>query len=1581
MFSRIYFLSTALFLLLFASGAQAATYVVDRTDDVAGASACTAAANDCSLRGAINNANANGAGFDVINFNVGGGNSQTINISQALPFIQTSLTIDGSTQPLWSVVPLIEINGLNAGAGTHGFSVGGGGNPVSVTIKSLIINRFSGSGIFFNAAGESSLTVTGSYIGTSANGSSDFGNGEHGIRINGVSDSTYNIGGTQTSERNVISGNNGDGININATFGGFQSADTQAVIVNNFIGTTSAGNADLGNAGRGIAFGGAGFGYTLLVGGALATQRNIISGNDEEGIFSNSNEISIMGNYIGVSLNGSADLGNTLDGIYLEGDAQATIGGTILGFNGGNIISGNNENGIEIHDADVTATIKRNRIGTNAAGTSAVGNSEDGINLYEPTAFTNVDMTIGSSTDAADGNTISGNAGDGVAIGENIRQVKIFGNRIGTNDAATAAVPNNIAGVRIQSSQNEVGLAGNNVASNVISGNSNDGLMLVGSLANGNKIFNNFIGTNASGTNLGNGSNGIYINQSALGNRIGDGTAGGTNRIAFNTDDGVNVAEGSINAIRANSIYSNGELGIDLEGDGVTLNDAGDGDSGANDEQNFPIIQRATPTRITAFLNSAPNTEFEIDFYRVDSCDASSYGEGRYHIATLIDVFTGADGNVWFSSQQSLSVGQFVTATATFPNAGAGDTSEFSQCVAVTPEPGNLSLSASAYSANESSGTRTIVVNRTGGTFSPIKVDYATANGTAAGGQDFTPQSGTLNFADGEVVKSFDIPINNDALDENDETINITLSNASPGVLLTPNPTAVLTIIDNDNPPTMTIEDATHEEGNLGATQFSFRIQLSGASSFPISVEYASADGTATGATDYVPVSGTVNFAPGETLKNVVVQVIGNFTPELDETFFINLSNPANATLLDNQALGTIIDDDNPGKFSFSFAPYTGTEHGQVQVTVTRAGGDAGTVSVDYATGGGTATPFTDYTPVSGTLIFGDGETAKTFNVSLADDQIPEPSETVNVVLSNPIGGTILGVPSVAAINILDDDDGTLLTISGEIKKPDNTPLSGATVTLQSAGGSTSTTTDAGGLYTFGNLAPNANYSVTPSAIGYTFAPLNREYANLANNVGNANFTATNAPSRQLRIIGGDAKPGQNVNVVVEMVAQGDENSVGFSLNFNQTILSNPQVFAGADAQSATLIVNDTQASSGKIGVIAALPAGQSFTAGTKQIVTIAFNTAPTNVYSSPVTFGNVPIAKAVVNTNADALPANYLDGAVTFAQGFEADVTPRPAGKNNGTLMITDFTQVGRFVAGLDVPNQLNEFQRADCAPRVSLGNGVLDVADFTQAGRYVAAVDAVNPAGGQTSSSFAQIMQIRKIEESSFAVPTVVRVVNINASAGNQVFVTIAADAQGTENGFGFTLNYDSTKLSAPLVTKGADTQNATLIPNVMQTGKVGVVLGMPFGEAIPVGTRHLVTVRFNVAANAPAGLTPLEFGDLPVTRAVSDVDANPLQSAFQDGAVNILGPSAATAALGGRVITADGTGISRAQVTATRANGEVLSALTSPFGFYQFEDLAVGETYVISVRHKWFQFNPSSQVVTLLEDTKSLNFTGAN
>ena len=217
------------------------------------------------------------------------------------------------------------------------------------------------------------------------------------------------------------------------------------------------------------------------------------------------------------------------------------------------------------------------------------------------------------------------------------------------------------------------------------------------------------------------------------------------------------------------------------------------------------------------------------------------------------------------------------------------------------------------------------------------------------------------------------------------------------------------------------------------------------------------------------------------------------------------------------------------------------------------------------------------------------------------------------------------------------------------------------------------------------------------------------------------------------------------------------------------------------------------------------------------------------------------------------------------------------------------------------------------------------------------------------------------------------------LGGTGGQQIFVTIETAAQGTENGFGFTLNYDPAKLSAPLVAKGAGAPNATLIPNHVQTGKIGVVLAMPFGEAVPAGTRHLIKIRFNVAPNAAGGLTNLTFGDAPVIRAVSDVDANTLGSNFQDGAINILGPTAASVSLSGRITTSGKRRLSQAQVSITGASGETRFAQVSQTGSYHFDDLTAGETYTISVSQKGVTFNQPTIVVTILEDTENVNFVG--
>jgi hypothetical protein len=546
--------------------------------------------------------------------------------------------------------------------------------------------------------------------------------------------------------------------------------------------------------------------------------------------------------------------------------------------------------------------------------------------------------------------------------------------------------------------------------------------------------------------------------------------------------------------MRGNSIYSNGGLGIDLGAfDGVNPNDLNDADSGANDLLNYPVLQAAAGTIITGTYHGEPNKGFDIDFYRADSCDASGYGEGRYYLGNKSFV-TDGNGNASFTTTgYNLTAGQMVVATATTNgNLFVGKkTSEFSQCRTVTV-PGDVKLSSATYSANESNASLAVIVSRVGGSNGTITVNYTTSDGTATAGQDYTATSGTLTFNNGESGKLITIPLIGDAADESDETFNIALSNPTGGATLLNPSSAVATITDNDDSPQVSIKNFSDKEGNSGTKNFVFDVNLSTASSFPVSVKWnTSSDSvTATAGVDYMAADGTLNFAPGEIFKQVTVLVNGDLITETNESFQILLYAPVNTTVSDGHAVGVIVDDDNPGKLGFSLSAYNVNENvGSAIVAVSRTEGTTGTVNVNYATtNDGTATTGIDFTAASGTLTFLDGETTKTFTVSVNDDQNAEQTEWINLVLSNPIGGATLGANN-SIINITDDDSAASAEISGVVNYGINavnqSPKTISGVVISAAGDSISTaTTDSAGNYSFNNLTTTGQFTVSPSKTG-----------------------------------------------------------------------------------------------------------------------------------------------------------------------------------------------------------------------------------------------------------------------------------------------------------------------------------------------------------------------------------------------------------------------------------------------------------------------------------------------------------------
>lgn len=415
------------------------------------------------------------------------------------------------------------------------------------------------------------------------------------------------------------------------------------------------------------------------IGGIAPAARNVIANGSSLGVFLNAgNSNHVQGNFIGVAADGATAIGNG-GGILLASENHDTIGGNTA--ESGNVVSGNHAPPTTVSDrsfaVQVTGPqnlIQGNLIGTDATGARAVPNAGTGLILVAP---------LGRANDVI-GNTISGNRDDGMeisAIGTAAGDTAeaITNNFIGTDSSGAHALGNGGSGLVLQGT-------GNTVNGNVISANALHGVDVH---ADGQDVLRgNFVGTDSTGGgNLGNGGDGIRI-EFALGNVIGGTAAGAANIIAFNGGNGVTVGiqpsqtiKPINNRITANSIFSNGHLGIDLGDDGVTPNTPGGPHTGPNTLQNYPVIGfvRSDPsgTHVTGTLNSTPGHVFNLEFFANATADPSGYGEGMTYLGT-IQVNTDSSGNAHFNDAAlpvAAGVGSVITATATD---ASGNTSEFS---------------------------------------------------------------------------------------------------------------------------------------------------------------------------------------------------------------------------------------------------------------------------------------------------------------------------------------------------------------------------------------------------------------------------------------------------------------------------------------------------------------------------------------------------------------------------------------------------------------------------------------------------------------------------------------------------------------------------------------------------------------------------------------------------------------------------------------------------------------------------------------------------------------------------------------
>jgi Calx-beta domain len=353
---------------------------------------------------------------------------------------------------------------------------------------------------------------------------------------------------------------------------------------------------------------------------------------------------------------------------------------------------------------------------------------------------------------------------------------------------------------------------------------------------------------------------------------------------------------------------------------------------------------------------------------------------------------------------------------------------------ATTPAtPDSLAFADSSYSVAQVTGTITLSVSRSGTTTAAVSVEFATADGTAVGGTDYTATSGTLQWAAGDsTAQTIVVPISNAAPFMGSKAFQVTLSSAGGGAALG-SPSAVTVTINGDGTATtgaVAFSAASYSVAQ-GAGTVQVAVNRTTGSAGVVTVAYASSNGTAVAGTNYTAALGTLQWASGDTTPKTFTVPISNATPFTGtKSFSVALSNPTTGVTvatpssasitITGDASATASPAASAGVLQLSASSYTVAQSsGSLAVTVNRTGGSADAVSVGYSTTDGTAVAGTNYTAATGTLQWASGDaTSKTLSVPISDATSFAGTKTFTVTLSSPSGGATLGTPTSAGVTI-----------------------------------------------------------------------------------------------------------------------------------------------------------------------------------------------------------------------------------------------------------------------------------------------------------------------------------------------------------------------------------------------------------------------------------------------------------------------------------------------------------------------------------------------------------------------------------
>nr|HMT09536.1 carboxypeptidase-like regulatory domain-containing protein [Pyrinomonadaceae bacterium] len=401
------------------------------------------------------------------------------------------------------------------------------------------------------------------------------------------------------------------------------------------------------------------------------------------------------------------------------------------------------------------------------------------------------------------------------------------------------------------------------------------------------------------------------------------------------------------------------------------------------------------------------------------------------------------------------------------------------------------------------------------------------------------------------------------------------------------------------------------------------------------------------------------------------------------------------------------------------------------------------------------------------------------------------------------------------------------------------------------------------------------------------------------------------------------------------------------------------------------------------------LDPGVTYTAGLRELIRVTFaeDTVLPADFNTPVTFAATP--RNVANTSGISVPADYVNGLVIFAKGFEADIAgglPANSGYGDGAHNNGDVIRIRNLVVGAATVNPgINEFQRADSAPYLSRGDGKLNSGDTTVARRHVTGdlVGILNPAFGPTVpipfvDGLPSEIYGDKPRNSNAMPPITMTIVDRNAIRGANVTVAIDLVSEGIETGFSYSVVFNPailqmpTGMTCPQVTLGTGWHApATLDTNCTQAaaGRIGLnAYFNTFPTTFVPGTRRVILMTFFVPLTAPLGPTPLTFSNMPVDDYVSDVNGDEVPTTYDGGDVTIVAsPTSAAATVAGQVTNASGIAVNRAQVSLTSSTGIVYRGTTNGLGNFVIDGVPAGATYVVTVAAKGYTFTPVSLNVT--------------